>query len=49
MRISMYYIPSTKKELVKILFARMTVTKSSLNKMPTNQLYAIFHRMMRDV
>lgn len=43
-----YYVPATRTELITFLKDRLTVTKSSLMKLHTKQLYAIYHKYMRE-
>lgn len=43
-----YYVPATRQELISFLKDRLTVTKSSLMRLHTKQLYAIYHNYMRE-
>lgn len=45
---STYYVPATRTELITFLKERLTVTKSSLMRLHTKQLYAIYHNYMRE-
>lgn len=43
-----YYIPRTKDELVKFFVVKMGYHAGSLQRMAKSQLYAIYHKVMRD-
>lgn len=42
-----YYVPRTKGELVTWFVVKMGYNKASLAKFAKNQLYAIYHKIMR--
>jgi len=45
----MYYIPKTKKELVKWLFNYYGHSKTRFVKMSKKQLYAVYHKIRKSL